>query len=174
MARTGHSPSWGKGAASGAKRGAGFTLLEIMLVVSVIGLLAVLAIPAFVKSRMRAQDTAFLNDLRVFSGALERYAITEGSYPPDSAPGVAPAGIDGYLPNRVGWSDIPHIGGQWDWDRAATPNDKIHGVYAGLSVAGPSRTATQMATIDEKIDDGDLDTGYFRRRPGGYIYILQP
>jgi len=144
-----------------------------MIVVSIIGLLAILAVPAMTKSRMRAQEAAFLSDLRVLTGALEQFAITEGNYPPNAVPGVEPDGFGPYLPRHVDWTEDTQIGGTWDWDRASDHSTNIYGVYAGLSVYGPKRTSLQMAEIDAKIDDGDIDAGQFRRRTGGYIFILE-
>jgi len=150
----------------------GFTILELMIVVAIIGLLVVLAIPNFVKQRMRTQDTAFLNDLRVLSAAFEQYAIERGDYPPDTGPGSEPAGFSEYMPSHIHWGEEPRIGGNWEWDRAKDRASKIFGVYAGLSVVAPQRTSSQMADIDAEMDDGDLDTGRFRRRDGGYICVF--
>jgi prepilin-type N-terminal cleavage/methylation domain-containing protein len=151
----------------------GFTLLEIMIVVSIIGLLAVLAIPAFMKSRQSAQDSAFLNSLRQLSASMERYAITEGDYPGDSAPGVEPVGFGAYRPRQIDWTEKSHIGGHWDWDRAADRGTNIHGFYAGLTISRPARTSIQMTEIDKRIDDGNIYSGAFRRITDGYTYILQ-
>jgi len=65
------------------RRAAGFTLVEIMIVVSVIALLAVMALPSFLRARQQAQNAKFMNGLRVASGAFEQYAIEHGAYPPD-------------------------------------------------------------------------------------------
>ena len=56
-------------------RTAGFTLVEIMIVVAIIGLLAALAIPNFVKARESAQLNAIFNNLRIIEGAKDQWAL---------------------------------------------------------------------------------------------------
>jgi prepilin-type N-terminal cleavage/methylation domain-containing protein len=57
------------------KKQAGFTLVEIMIVVAIIALLAAIAVPGFLRARKRSQASKILNDLRMIDAAVDQYAI---------------------------------------------------------------------------------------------------
>jgi prepilin-type N-terminal cleavage/methylation domain-containing protein len=63
---------------SQSQRRAAFTLVEIMIVVAIIGLLAVIAVPGFVKSRQLAQGRALLNETRQVDAAIDHWALENG------------------------------------------------------------------------------------------------
>ena len=56
----------------------GFTLVEIMIVVVIIGLLAAMAIPAFQKVRETSQTKAITNNLRQLASAADQYFLENG------------------------------------------------------------------------------------------------
>lgn len=110
----------------------GFTLVEIMIVVAIIGILIAIAIPGFIRARNTSRGRAIQNDLVKISNALDQYALdfdrdTEdaGSLPADIAelvtlgyfrvePEPAISGTTYELPTT--WADYPY------WDGTA-PTD---------------------------------------------------
>jgi prepilin-type N-terminal cleavage/methylation domain-containing protein len=66
-------------------QGAGFTLVEIMIVVAILALLAAIATPNYQRARKRGQAARILNDLRVIDYALDRWAIENNKIGTDTA-----------------------------------------------------------------------------------------
>jgi prepilin-type N-terminal cleavage/methylation domain-containing protein len=79
-------------------RKSGFTLVEIMIVVALIGMLALIAIPNFVKARGTSQASACINNLRQVDDAVQQWALENKK---GVAATVAFTDISGYLKNAV-------------------------------------------------------------------------
>jgi len=70
---------------------AAFTLVEIMIVVAIIGLLAALAIPGFVKARKQSQGRRIINDARQMDAAIDQWALENGKKDGDTVDTVGAA-----------------------------------------------------------------------------------
>ena len=79
---------------------AAFTLVEIMIVVAIIGLLAALAIPGFVKARKQSQGRRIINDARQMDGAIDQWAVEKGKKDGDA---VVTTEAATYM--KTAWSD---------------------------------------------------------------------
>ena len=150
----------------------GFTLVEIMIVVAIIGVLATLAVPAFLKARNRAQVTAVANDLRVFAEAFHMYALEYGTYPGEmEGPAFMPPdqGINQYFDLDDFTNAAALDSGGYDWDGPGA-----HAWY-GISIRPNQMKLEKIQALDEMMDDGDLNTGSMRWMYGGgrYAYILE-
>lgn len=148
---------------NGSRRG--FTLVEIMIVVIIIGLLAALAIPTIHNSQKAAKGATFINDIRTYAAAAEVFSLETGDYPEDSAPRVMPTGLEEYIPTMKWVADTP-IGGAWDFVK----DDK--GVVSAFGASGHTATNAQLMHIEAKFDDGNLSTGKLRALDSGYYYII--
>jgi len=138
------------------RRPAGFTLVEIMIVGSIIALLAVKALPSFLRAREKAQNAKLINGLRVASDAFQMYAVEHNTYPADVNRGVMPRGMAQYFGPTFDFTARTPIGGNRDCEH------QQFGFTAGVSVVGSGVSDARMQEVDARIDDGDLKTGGFQ------------
>lgn len=144
----------------------GFTLVEIMIVVAIIGLLAALALPSLQQARQRTQMTRIANDLRVFGAAFELYNLENRGWPPDTH-NVLPAGMADYL-DIEDWNRAPLANGNYNWEGPDSYS------YAGISLFDTGANDDLMTILDGILDDGNLGSGLFLKTPNGrYTYILE-
>jgi prepilin-type N-terminal cleavage/methylation domain-containing protein len=121
---------------------AGFTLIEIMVVVVIISVLAAVSVPALQRVQRKAKTTTITNDFRVFAAAFDSYAQETGTWPAEAAAGVFPTGMDQRI-NRTAWLRKTPMGGQYNWENNQF---NLFGTYKAAIVI--SATATAPLPLD--------------------------
>jgi prepilin-type N-terminal cleavage/methylation domain-containing protein len=109
-----------------ASRKQGFTLVEIMIVVAIIGLLASIAIPNFVKARTTAQQNACINNLRLIDSSKQQWALEQRKQSSDTPQGtdIQPylgRGINGELPTCPVCPSPPTFAASYAPNNVGTP-----------------------------------------------------
>lgn len=132
----------------------GFSLVEIMIVVIVIGILAALGIPALQRAQARSMASRYANDFRQFESAFQRYVLESGQWPPPAGGGAIPTGMDGYLPTS--YTKPSPLSGDYWWS----------GPSHSIVLRGSQATDALMQQVDALLDDGDLSTGNFAKTVG--------
>jgi general secretion pathway protein G len=121
----------GKGGARGQH---GFTLLELMIVVSVIGILATLAAPSYHSSVVKAKEAALRQDLTTVRDVLDQHKADQGKYPASISVLVS----RGYL--RAIPKD-PFTGATTTWQEISDPVDGgVVDIFSGAEFVGTNGT----------------------------------
>ncbi len=148
----------------------GFSMVEIMIVVLIIGLIAAVAVPAFAKARLKTQLTRVVNDLQTFGEAFDMYASFNGQYPVDTH-NTLPPGMEDFIKLKHWDSDA--LGGHYNWEGPSWGEGGSY-PYAGIALFETTAPTAVLEALDTQLDDGDLSTGWFRQTPNGrYTYILE-
>lgn len=148
----------------------GFTLMEILIVVVILGILAAIVIPSFASATEDTRKAAFAQDLRSFENGILRFEAQNNAFPPDGGSGSVPMGLEDYV-NVPKWEGGSPIGGVWDneFEDLLTVGMGVH-----FNGTGQTRDSDYMADIDLMIDDGDVTTGSFRQYGDRYYRVIVP
>ena len=121
----------GKGGARGTN---GFTLLELMIVVSIIGILATLAVPSYHSSVVKAKEAALRQDLSTIRDVLDQHKADQGKYPPSLSALVGA----GYL---RGIPQDPFTGSTTTWQEITDPVEGgVVDIFSGAEFVGTNGT----------------------------------
>ena len=145
----------------------GFTLIELMIVIAIIGILSAIAIPNYIKYRNKAKIVSMISALKTFEIGFMDYAIDNGDFPPDSHIVLPDMPTMGNYISPTLWGETTPLGGTYNWEG---PDNYP---YAGISIFEGTAPQADFRRLDGMLDDGDLSQGKFRQTPNGrYTYII--
>jgi prepilin-type N-terminal cleavage/methylation domain-containing protein len=147
----------------------GFTLIDMLFVVALIGLLSTLAIPGLMRARGAAQSSSAVGTIRVVNSAQLSYAITcgLGFYSPDF-PTLAvtpPGAIEAFLAPELA-SGVTFVKSGYNFSMAGTP---LAGAPATCNGLAPGQASPGYAVVADQLDPGAA-ARFFGSNADGTIY----
>jgi prepilin-type N-terminal cleavage/methylation domain-containing protein len=159
-----------------SRRAGGFSLLEIMIVVAIIGVLATIAVPSYMRAQRQAVMGKVANDMRVYAEAVDLYNTETSSYPADTT-GTFPQELKDrkYIKPKVyqrydAGTSIPMVGGNYDWDYGVSASYEAGIVLANLSNGDPDL----LLIIDDFFEgDANLNAGKVFTDGDHLVYVIE-
>ncbi|MEW6338521.1 MAG: type II secretion system protein [Acidobacteriota bacterium] len=151
--------------------GRGFTVLELLIVVAIVGILANLALPAFRVAMLRARATAIVGDFRVIETAAKQYYADTAKFPPEGAVGKEPTELAPYIQGRVRWDRGPKAYRlAWEnWSRSGTTRCRHAStrVRIGISIV---TTDKELVAMLVKVSPKP----FYYTLANTYTYVVEP
>src|SRR5687767_6423857 len=144
------------------RRRRGFSLIELMTVMAVIGLLAALGIPRYRDMKRRAYSANIMSDFNTVRVAAYNYFADNATYPPDGGAGTAPAVLVPYLPQNFSFSTEQYTLDYDVWPSPFNPSQLI----VGVTVTSGDQELVNM--VARNIQSGGLGINV----GNGYTYIF--
>jgi prepilin-type N-terminal cleavage/methylation domain-containing protein len=145
----------------------GFSMVETMIVLAIIGILVNLAVPVYTESRLRAQAAAIVADYRVVNTAVSDYYLDHEEWPADAAIGVQPPELYNFLSDQINWSGSGYA---YDYDYFAdssgNPTQPDLGVLVGFSVRNAD---ARLVALIESAEPGSLTQTW----GNGVTFVIQ-
>lgn len=155
--------------ARASRRDGGFTLIDLLFVLGLLGVLSTLALPMLLRAKNAANTASALGTVRVVNGAQITYALTcgLGFFAPD-LPSLAippPASTDGFLPPELSTGAVVLHSG-YSFTLYATP---MGGTPATCNGLGVGTTSTSYVFIGDSLDAA-ANPRFFGTNADGVIY----
>lgn len=143
------------------KRKQGFSVLELSVVVTIIGILSALAVPGFTNIKNVTQSTTMANDLRLFVNAIEIFTTRSGEYPNTINKNNIPDEVEEEIPKV--W-----IYGDYNWKYIN------NGKNVRMKLSNLDFSTEQIYQIDNILDDGNIAFGnIIRNKKGDLIFYFE-
>lgn len=147
----------------------GFTLVEILIVVIIIGVLAAIVIPVVSNAQEQARQAEFQDTLRKLTMATQHYLETNSSLPTQGAGDPIPAEVYVNMYDNATFPNRTPLGGYWHLGFFADVNEWGVGVWWPSDETG---VEDKIVEIDVALDDGDKNNGKFQARNSARYYWL--
>lgn len=151
-------------------RQAGFTLIDMLFVVAIVGLLASMAVPGLMRARGAARASSAIGTLRIVNSAQLTFAIScgFGFYAPDfpTLGTPPPTSSEGYLPPELS-SGLTYDRSGYTFSLSGTP---LGGAPASCNGLGPGSAAPAYAAVADPIGAVDSVSRYFGTNADGLIF----
>ncbi len=124
----------------------GFTAIELLMAVLIIGILANIAIPNFVRARRAANASRVVSDFRSIRGAAIVYRLDTGEFPKDYGAGKMPKELEELLPENFSFDLRPGLDVRYNWENWELKNKAKHpktGILYGVSVTTKNKALAE-------------------------------
>lgn len=148
----------------------GFTLVEILIVVVILGILAAIVMPQAANAMGSTRQTAFVREIQLFTDAAVIHRSQTGAWIGDGGSGTIPAGFEDYI-DPEDWQNGTPIDGSWDTE-ARPDYDLTLGIGVHFQDPATRKDAAYMTGVDALFDDGDLATGGFQQFAADRFYFI--
>jgi prepilin-type N-terminal cleavage/methylation domain-containing protein len=144
------------------RRRRGFSLIELMTVVSVLGLLVAIGIPRYRDTKRRAFAARITADFNTVRLAAYNYYADNSTFPPDGSPGIAPAALVPYLPRNFKFDAGTYT---LDYDVWPSPTNPKQ-VVVGVTVTSGDQQLVNLVARSSQPNGTGINVG------NGYTYIF--